>query len=76
MSAPLPAPQKFYHIFKFTNISIEPLDLSDWDGIVDHGEFNSEEEAEEWIATYFNDANDNAQFRLVVLPIWQVNSKK
>ncbi|HWA34664.1 MAG TPA: hypothetical protein VG737_11065 [Cyclobacteriaceae bacterium] len=70
------APQKFYHIFRFTDVSIEPLNLSDWDGIVNHGEFNTEREAEEWIATYFTDANYGSQYRLVILPIWQVNSKK
>lgn len=68
-------PQKFYHIFSMTDISLEPLNLADWDGTVDHYEFNSEAEAEEWIATYFHDANDNAQYRLLILPIWQVNSK-
>lgn len=59
-----------------TDISVEPLNLAEWDGVVNHFDFNSEDEAADWIATYFTDANDNAGYRLVILPVWQVNSKK
>ena len=59
-----------------TDLSIEPLNLSDWDGKVNHYEFDNEADAADWISTYFNDANDNPQYRLVILPVWHVNSKK
>ncbi len=76
MRTPLPAPQKFYYIFRMTALSIEPLNLSDWDGEVDRYEFDNEADAEDWIATYFKDANDSPSYSLVILPVWHVNSKK
>jgi hypothetical protein len=70
------SPQKFFHIFSLTDLSIEPLNLSQWDGVVNHYEFGTEEEAHDWIAEHFVDANESPQYRLVILPVWQVNSKK